>query len=714
MTWQKKARLAIAIFLVGFVAVVVVALRRPKPIVEPAAIPTRVDPASVVETQGGLDFTHTKDGRTVYTVKAKGQRIYPDGRTVYQQATVDFPERSGRAVAVSANEAEVVAGKEGTRVGTLKLKGDVALRTSDGINVKAGEATYAEGDGILTVPGPVEFTRGRMKGTGIGATYDQNREVLWLLDQAHITVAPDATGTGAMDAIASSAGLARPEHYVRLVKGARITGDNRVIVGDDILMRLTEDDERIQMLELRGNSRITGTAQSMSARDIDLTYGPDGRSLQAAKLIENAVLQLPAGGGAPGRRIAGRAIDMTLSPDGSTVTSLNAVENVQVDLPADASAPGRQIRSAALTATGAQGAGLQEATFTGNVIYRETRAARGNAVAVNREARATRLLVKTSPGLGAIQQADFRGNVHITDGPTITADAPRVLYRVTDDRMDLSPGDGGDTGKDPQVTDGRVTIVARTIQFTPSTRRMKAETDVRSTILSKARAGAPAGQGGKMPAMLQQDKPVNVTSNRLDYDGEAGLATYAGNARLWQDKGTSIKAGTLIVDDKNGNLTARENVATLMTVSETDPKTKARKDTLTTGKAETFVYDDAKRMATYTTKAQLHGAQGDLTAEKIELFLAAKTNDLERLEAYGAVTVNETDRKATGTRLTYTAEDDQYVMTGDVGTPVVVIEQKADGACTRTQGTKLVFRRAVEGITMDSMVSRACTGGSSD
>ena len=58
-------------------------------------------------------------------------------------------------------------------------------------------------------------------------------------------------------------------------------------------------------MQLRGNSRIVGTgagAQSMSAKDIDLTYGPDGRTLQLAKLMEQSAVQLPSDGGA--RRIA--------------------------------------------------------------------------------------------------------------------------------------------------------------------------------------------------------------------------------------------------------------------------------------------------------------------------------------------------------------------------------------------------------------------------
>jgi hypothetical protein len=50
-------------------------------------------------------------------------------------------------------------------------------------------------------------------------------------------------------------------------------------------------------------------------------------------------------------------------------------------------------------------------------------------------------------------------------------------------------------------------------------------------------------------------------------------------------------------------------------------------------------------------------------------------------------------------------------MTGEVGSvPVVVIEQK-DGECRRTVGTRLVFRRGIEDMTMDAMTSTKCTPG---
>ena len=132
----------------------------------------------------------------------------------------------------------------------------------------------------MQVPGPVTFTRGRMTGTGTGATYDRDRDVLWVLADAHITVVPDATGGGALEATSGTAGLARADHYVRLSKAAHVVADNRTIDADDLTATLTPDDQKVQVMQLRGNSRIVGTgagAQLMSARDIDLTYAPDGR-----------------------------------------------------------------------------------------------------------------------------------------------------------------------------------------------------------------------------------------------------------------------------------------------------------------------------------------------------------------------------------------------------------------------------------------------------
>lgn len=711
MSWQKQARRAIAIFVIVFVAIVFVALRyRNAPPVQ-APPPERKDPNAVVENTGSGHIEISKNGRVVVGLKFGSQFTYPDGRTKFGNGVEVTSTHNGKPFTVTSREAEI--NQSGDELKHAYFAHEVKL-TSEATEVTSEEATYDKDEGMLKVPGAVAFRRGRMRGTGVGATYDFNREVLWLLKDAHITVAADDKGQGALAATAAAAGMARAEHYLKLTGKGHIDGEGRVIDADEITITLTEDDQRVRMLQLRGNSSIRGSGsaggpQAMSAKDIDLTYADDGRTLQRAMLMENGAVQLPGEGTSPGRKVSGKTIDIALAPDGNTVTSLNATENVQVDLPAAADLPAKRIRSATLTATGAPNAGLQNAIFGGNVDYRESRAARGTLAAIDRRARSQTLTVKTKPGFGDVEEADFRGNVHFTDGTDVVADATHALYHVDKDQIDLTPsGDPGPAA--PRVTDGRVTVEARTIEFSLTSRKLKADTKVRSSMApasapgrnnapgAPARQAAPAASDAKVPSLLKNDQPVTVTSNRLEYDGAAEHAVYSGSARLWQGE-TKINGDTIVVDDKTGNLEARTSVHTDMFLDDVDPKTNAKKPTRSVGDADNFVYDDAKRLATYTGNAHFVGSEGDVTAEKLELFLLKDSNELDRAEGYGAngkVIVREGGRIATGARLTYTAKDQTYVMTG---TPVTAVEQTPPD-CKESVGAVLTFQRAVDTVNM--------------
>jgi lipopolysaccharide export system protein LptA len=541
-----------------------------------------------------------------------------------------------------------------------------------------------------------------------------------------MVVTPDEKGGGAVDATAGAAGLARADHYIRLTRNAHVVSDGRTLDADELTVQMTADDKLIQNMALRGNSRITGAAGSgpegMSARDIDLTYAPDGRTLQQARLMENAVATL-AGAGQPPRQISARLIDLTMGPDGTTVTGLTATQNVQVDLPAAAGAPARRINAAALNAGGATG--LQTATFTGGVTFVEMRPPTRGAAASERTGRSLRLIVATQPGLGAIEQADFRGNVQIVDGSTV-AEGQRAVYKVAGDSFDLAPS-AGDPGPPPSVNDGRTLVNARTISVGITSKNLSAETDVRSS-LQPGRGSKPAPAGGRgaapspgarLPSMFKENEPVLVTSNRLQYDGAAGVATYTGNARLFQGQ-TSIVGDTIVLDDKSSNLTARGRVRTSMPLEETDSKTKEKRtvDSIATG--DTMVYEDAKRLATYTTgpsaKAHIVGPQGDVTAEIIRLYMKKGVNELERAEADGDVTVKEGYRTATGDHLKYTTADETYILDG---TPVEVVE-KTPTRCDVTIASSVSFQRSTVGRTtvrnngVTPAIVKQCAPGQSD
>lgn len=700
MSWQRIAQVAIAGVVIVFIGVIATSLRKEK---IPGAQPPLPAPppkgTDFFNPQGGVVERFNGD-RKVLEARFGKHAGFPDGRMTLSEGVKVTTHRNGKDLIVSSREADVKL--NGQALETAVFKHDVRLTTANGVEVKAAEATYTEADGIVKIPGAVEFKKGRSTGGGQGATYDRNRDVLWILDKARFTVAPDSSGKGAMEGSSSTAGLARAEHYVKLSKDARISGQGRAMQGDEITITLTADDQRVQMVQLRGNSRMTGGAggpQSMAARDIDLIYAADGRTLQNANLVEQAVVDM--GGGAAGRKIAGKTINIGMAPDGTTVTHLAANENVQVDMPSGHNAPAKQIRSAALVASGAPGSGLQSATFTGKVEFRETMGARRNVALVDRTARSETLLVETKPGLGAIQKADFRGNVKFVDAPDLTAEAQRGIYYIEKDRVELMPSEG-DPGPPPLINDGRISVAARTIDVTLGTRDLNADTKVKSTILVKKDRSGRGRQQTRVPSVLKQDEPVFVTSNRLQYQGTASTATYTGNVKLWQGNETTIKGDKIVLDDKNGNLVSTGNVVTELYLDETDGKTGQKQHTQTVGKSESFLYDDARRLATYTTKAHINGPQGDITANKIELFLKpAGTNELERAEAYArgaeTVVVKEGVRTARGTHLTYTAADQQYLM---IGTPVITIEDDK-GSCRVGTGSSLRFFRGAEQGQMD-------------
>lgn len=703
MRWQRVAQAAIAVFVIGFIALLATTLRQERGTAPDEPPPERTTPGAPLETPGGgTQEVIDPSGKKRWAISFGTHVSLADGRQQLGRGVEATINRAESRFVITAREAEITPAADGVK--DAVFKGNVVVKGTDGLEVRAAEATYTHADGIIRIPGRIEFSKARTSGSGRDATYDQAREVLWIQRDARVGVAAGPDGSGALEATASAIGMARLEHYIRLQGNGRISGEGRLVEAAEITIHLTEDNERVRLLELRGSSRITSTGasgQAMSARDIDMTYAEDGRTLQSARLVENAVLALPVNGGASGKRVAASTIDLGLARDGSTITSLIATDRVQVDLPAEGNGPAKTIRSATLNASGGEG-GLQSATFERDVVYHEGRPARRNAPAIDRTARSQTLIAQTQPGLGAIQRAEFRGHVRFTEPPDFVAEAPLGIYDVARDRLELMPGEGLPGPPSPTVTDGSVSVAARTIQFGLTTRELSAETKVRSTLHPR-KNGRP-GDRRKVPSVLSGDEPVNVTSNRLNYKGKGTPAEYSGNVTMWQGNDRTIKAPAIAIDDESGNLRATGGVTTSFPIQDANAKGGEKKPQLTIGNSETFTYDDAKRLATYTGKSRISGPQGDVSGDRIELFLKEGANELERAEAYGpngVVQVREANRLATGSHLTYTAADDRYLM---IGTPVEIVEEKK-GTCTRTIGTSVTFNRATERVTIDGSMS---------
>ena len=243
----------------------------------------------MVENTGGLDFKQMKDGRVVFGIKAGSQFTYPDGRNKLGNGVEVTADRNGKPFTVTSRDAEIVLADEDLK--TAHFTTAVKL-TSQGTEVTGDDATYDKAEGIVRIPGAVAFTRGRMKGTGVGATYDLNREVLWLLDRAHITVAADDKDRGARRD-RRAAGWSRRYYGTTPTD----TSTRRTRIDADETRSFSAGRSARADTQLRGNSRIrheTAAPAVQSARDIDLTYGDDGRTLAASQLVGERRSGVPA------------------------------------------------------------------------------------------------------------------------------------------------------------------------------------------------------------------------------------------------------------------------------------------------------------------------------------------------------------------------------------------------------------------------------------
>jgi lipopolysaccharide export system protein LptA len=720
MQWQRWLRIALGVFFVGLVVVLAFSMRSRKP--APAA-PTmkRVDPTAAVELPQGADITWTQKGREAFTLQFTRGLSYPDGRYTFTGPHVTIPDRNGRTVDIRAERAELFAPTGQPRRGTFR--GDVVLTSSDGLTLNTAEASYSEADDVLRIPGAFTFSRGRTSGSGRGAVYDQNADVLVIAEEARVKVAP-AAGEHAMDIAAGTATMDRKQHIVRFERHAKVLSGTQNAEADTLVAYLAENNETLTRIELRGSSRVTdpqaaaGALRSMQAKDINLVYGPDGRTLQRAELRVGSIMEV-AGSGAASKRLAADTIDASIAPDGQTLQQLNADQRVQLDIPAEGETPARRITSNALQGAGGP-EGLRNATFTGAVAYRETQPARGKIAAVDRTARADRLDAVLKPGFGAPEAAVFRGRASVSDGDT-AGEAGVIDYAPDKNLMTLETP-AGTTGPTPRITDPQVTISAKWIELTLDPRKLNAKGDVKSVlkesgvskqesgVRSQASQGSSRQQAGnaaqtlrpapsnahRRPAMLNDKDPVNVTAAALQYDAAISRGVYTGGARLWQGE-TTVQGETLTIDDQAGNLTAATKVRTRMMLEQINGKTKKKEMVESIGTSDDFVYEDNERRATYTGNAHLTGPQGDLAAKKIVLFLNEDGRTLNRAEAYDDVVARlEGGQQAFGARLTYFASDERYVMTG---TPVKILEI-VEGGCRETLGASLTFIRSTDTITV--------------
>ena len=707
----------------------------------------RVDPKAIAESIGGA-LERINQIEKNFDITWGASRTYDDGSSKYDSGvTITVQKGGNRTFRVSAREAE--AGKDQVE---LTLIGDVRLEDSDGFVLTTDRGTFHQKDLIASAPGKVAFSKGRMSGSGVGIRYDQQHDLLIISAEAQVRTTDEA-GNPAMEFTAGNATLDRVNHRLTLDTNAHVVRGEQVIEADHAEASLSDDDQIVRFVALRGNSRVEGGGSSidaMSARDIDLDYTDDGARLEAVALNGGAAVAMkgesgggqrqiiadvidlklaedessrmvltgkasvvtPGEGGGSGRTIAADALEIDLAPDGS-LTRVIGRDNVRLDLPAAQGAPVRSIRTKLLDGRGAAGKGLTAATFTGEVTFTEQAGKAG----ARREVRAQKL--ETAMNGDAVAMANFTGDVTFEE-TGLKACAGRLDYQPDKGMMALSIATAAGL---PTVADEQVNIEAQTIDVTLEMRaitgkgmvttRMGSGTRCRPTT---ERTAAERGQT-RMPGLLDPKTAVTVRAGSLTYAGASGKAVYAGPGRaLLTQNNTAIHADTIALDQSKGDLTATGNASANIPLDGGDAL----------GKAHEIRYTDATRLITYAVppagykapaappgaaaaarEPQLQMPQGRITAgSRIELRLATEGAKLERLEARTNVTMLQQiaggSRTASGgERLQYDPVQKKFDMTAGGTTLVKIVDRSSPSSCREFTGRSLTFYESGDQIIID-------------
>ena len=717
-----------AIFGIVFAAVVYFAIGERQSSAT-AARPTRLDPRAILESIGSK-VQQLRLAKQDFVIEADRQLTYEDGSTKLMGVRIRVPERQGRTFLISGREAS-----SGPDQKLLQLTGDVKLASNDGFEVSAESATFDDSNGTVAAPGPVSFQKGRMSGSGVGMSYDNNNDVLSLTDMAHVVVKNDADEVTA-EFTSGVATLARRENTLTLERSVHALRGEQVIEADKVTASLTENEERITFMELRGNARVVGGGafDSMSAGDIDLDYADDGQALERVVLTGKGAIAMKGENGAAGRQFLGETLDLAFAPD-ATLTRAIGRQNVRVDLPGAPNTPARKVTASAFDADGEPVKGLTSARFTENVEYREE----GAKGAMPRVARSRALAVTLAQD--AISSALFNGSVKF-DEQGLQASGAQAAYDPVKGTLKLS---GVDAGGGPRVADTQINIEADAIDIALQGRSMQATGNVKTTLRPRTAAAARKGTAandGRLPGLLQEGQPANVNGNALVYEGAAGKAVYTGKAALWQGE-TAIRGDVITIDQTSGDLVATGTLvdrASSTVILDTTPSI---------GRAIEIRYEDATRKITYDTpvpvavapvvpvvpaapvavapalgappavtgvpgmpapvvpapivvppaaQSQLSGPQGDVRADRIEVILAKGESKAERLEAYTNVNVRVDTRIATAARLTYFSDEGRYLLSGAQTVGVQVVD-----GCRETRGKTLTFFKASDRIIVDGL-----------
>ena len=660
----------------------------------------------IQQSTQGFTLSKSEGGRTLFTLRAgKAVQYKAGGRATLEDVSIVVYGRNAERydqIYGSQFEYDAATGEVAAR-GEVHIDLEAAggearpdqtppTELKNPIHMKTSGLVFHQKTGIAETRERIEFRIPQGTGTALGARYDSKSNQLTFTSEVRVkTTGPEGAEIRAARAVLSKEPRqavfeeVKIEQQGRTVETAkavvflrqnntvdRIVAEGRVSAregGEHSFLvraprgefRMDEKDE-LRSGELSGGVTMEASgpsALSGSAARVALEFARQNRLSKVRALGQVQLRQTPAP--AKGKGSQSQPMELSAGSVEMSVAGGNRLERALISgspeirlLPA---------RGAAAAATTTVSAVQFQAAFDSSNRPRALHGAPQARIASSTPGQADK--VSTSRELdvlfdkdGAIAGVTQQGDVRYADGVQ-RASGERGRYFPATEIVELSGS--------PQASDGSLTITAKLLRL----HRRSGEAEAQGSVKTTYRVAGRAANG----ALLASGEPIHVTAASLT--AHPPTARYAGGARLWQGSNI-VQAPTLDFNRERRSLVAQGSAAQPVSTVFVQPDQHGKLAAVNVTGAR-LTYSDLERKARFEGGVTLKSAEQTVTAEVMEIYLlsgagkaapaADSASQVERVVATGQVAIEAPGRKATGTRLVYTAAEGKFELTGDAANP---------------------------------------------
>jgi lipopolysaccharide export system protein LptA len=188
--------------------------------------------------------------------------------------------------------------------------------------------------------------------------------------------------------------------------------------------------------------------------------------------------------------------------------------------------------------------------------------------------------------------------------------------------------------------------------------------------------------------------PVFITAEQAHARNSEGIAVYTGNARGWQDD-NFVKGDCIELYQKEKRMVATGNVQSALYNTRKEVSPGKTEPTPGFASADRMTYSDTERLIHYEGSVKARQGTDRIEAEKVDVFMMAETNEVDRLFAEGKVVLVQPGRRGTGDKLAYTGSDGKAVLSGKTAR----VDDAQQGS---TMGTQLTFNSRDDRISVEN------------